>query len=100
MDSSGYESVISDEGRVGAGCWAHARMTVDELVRANSSEVAAPAIHRIAWPHRIEAEGTELRVTTRQNSTIESHDQLQLPMKSRSLARATWRDPPSTPGRR
>ena len=57
---SGYESVISVEGRVAAGCAAHARRKFDELVKANASEVAAQAIQRIAWLYRIEADAREL----------------------------------------
>ena len=58
---SGYESVISVTGRVGAGCAAHARRKFDELVKANASEVAAQAIQRIAWLYRIEADARPLR---------------------------------------
>ncbi len=57
---SGYESVISLPGRVGAGCLGHARRKFDELVKANASEVAAQAIERIARLYRIEADARQL----------------------------------------
>ena len=57
---SGYEAVICVEGRVAAGCLAHARRKFDELVKANASEVAAQAIQRIAWLYRIEADARNL----------------------------------------
>jgi transposase len=56
---SGYEVVLSVQGRVGAGCLAHARRKFDELVKANASDVAAQAIQRIAWLYRIEADARE-----------------------------------------
>lgn len=57
---SGYEAVLSVEGRIAAGCLAHARRKFDELVKANASEVAAQAIQRIAWLYRIEADARGL----------------------------------------
>jgi transposase len=62
---SGYEAVLSVQGRVGAGCLAHARRKFDELVKANASEVAAQAIQRIAWLYRIEADARPLSAEQR-----------------------------------
>ncbi len=62
---SGYESVVALEGRVAAGCLAHARRKYDELVKANASEVAAQAIQRIAWLYRIEADARPLSAEQR-----------------------------------
>jgi len=62
---SGYEAVLSVEGRVAAGCLAHARRKFDELVKANASEVAAQAIRRIAWLYRIESDAKDLTCENR-----------------------------------
>jgi len=82
---SGYESVISVEGRVGAGCVAHARRKFDELVKANASEVAAQAIQRIAWLYRIEADARPLsaehRLLMRQERSQPLWEELHLWLK-------------------
>jgi transposase len=53
---SGYDAMLSLDGRVTANCLAHARRKFDELFKANASAVAAQAIQRIAWLYRIEAD--------------------------------------------
>ena len=58
---SGYDGVLSLEGRHTAHCVAHARRKFDELFKANASPVAAEAIQRIAWLYRIETEAKELK---------------------------------------
>ena len=82
---SGYESVISVEGRVGAGCLAHSRRKFDELVKANASEVAAQAIQRIAWLYRIEADArplsAEQRLLMRQERSKPLWEELHLWLK-------------------
>ncbi len=57
---SGYDAALAVQGRLSAGCMAHARRYFHELVQANASEVAAQAIQRIAWLYRIEADAREL----------------------------------------
>ena len=57
---SDYDASLLLDGRVGAGCMAHARRKFDELVKANASEVAKAAIQRIAWLYRIEADARGL----------------------------------------
>ncbi len=53
---SGYDASLLLDGRLRAGCMAHARRKFDELVKANASEVARAAIQRIAWLYRVEAD--------------------------------------------
>jgi transposase len=82
---SGYESVVALEGRVAAGCLAHARRKFDELVKANASEVAAQAIQRIAWLYRIEADArplsTEQRLLMRQERSQPLWEELHVWLK-------------------
>jgi len=59
-DYSGYDAALKLEGRIEAGCLAHARRKFDELVKANASAVAAQAIQRIAWLYRIESDARML----------------------------------------
>ena len=53
-DYKGYDPVVSAEGRIEAGCLAHARRKFDELFKANGSAVAAEAIGRIALLYQVE----------------------------------------------
>lgn len=53
-DYKGYEPVLNAEGRIEAGCLAHARRKFDELFKANDSPVAAEAIRRIALLYQVE----------------------------------------------
>lgn len=53
-DYKGYEPVLNAEGRIEAGCLAHARRKFDELFKANDSPVAAEAIRRIALLYAVE----------------------------------------------
>ena len=55
----GYDSVLKLDGRMAAGCLAHARRKFDELVKVNQSPVAQQAVQRIAWIYRIEAEARD-----------------------------------------
>jgi len=57
---TGYDAMLSVEGRTTANCLAHSRRKFDELVKANASVVAAQAIQRIAWLYRIEADARGL----------------------------------------
>ena len=50
----GYDSVIKQERRTGAGCLAHARRKFDELIKVNQSPVAQQAVQRIALIYRVE----------------------------------------------
>jgi len=52
----GYESVVAQRECKASGCLAHARRKYDELLKHNSSPVAAEAIERIAQIYRIERE--------------------------------------------
>ena len=54
-DYKGYDALFR-EGRIEAGCLAHARRKFDELAKANASPVAMQAIQRIAGLYRIEQE--------------------------------------------
>ena len=56
---AGYEKTLLLQGRIDAGCLAHARRKFDELFKANASPVAAQAIQRIAWLYRIEADARD-----------------------------------------
>ena len=64
-DYKGYDAVFRGEGRIEAGCLAHARRKFDELARAHASPVATQAIERIAWLYRIEQEAREMTVPDR-----------------------------------
>ena len=50
----GYDSVLKLDGRMAAGCLAHARRKFDELIKVNQSPVALQAVQRMAWIYRIE----------------------------------------------
>jgi transposase len=62
---SGYDAVLSLDGRSTAYCLAHARRKFDELLKANASVVAGQAIQRIAWLYRIEADAKALSAEQR-----------------------------------
>ena len=62
---SGYDAVLSLDGRSTAYCLAHARRKFDELLKANASVVAGQAIQRIAWLYRIEADAKALTAEQR-----------------------------------
>ena len=62
---AGYEKTLLLQGRIDAGCLAHARRKFDELFKANASPVAAQAIQRIAWLYRIEADARDLTTEQR-----------------------------------
>ena len=61
----GYESVLKQDGRAGAGCLAHARRKFDELIKVNQSPVAQQAVQRIALIYRVEREARELTADER-----------------------------------
>ena len=61
----GYDSVIKQEGRKGAGCLAHARRKFDELIKVNQSPVAQQAVQRIALIYRVELEARGLTADAR-----------------------------------
>ena len=61
----GYESVLRQDGRTGAGCLAHARRKFDELIKVNQSPVAQQAVQRIALIYRVEREAKDLNVDER-----------------------------------
>jgi transposase len=62
---SGYDAVLSLDGRSTAYCLAHARRKFDELLKANASVVAGQAIQRIAWLYRVEADAKTLSAEQR-----------------------------------
>lgn len=68
----GYDQVMAQERRIGAGCLAHARRKFDELVKDNLSPVGTQAIQRIAALYKIEREikgfSVEDRHAARQSS--------------------------------
>ena len=68
---AGYDRVLAIAGRVGSGCFAHARRKFETLVKANASEIASQALQRIAWLYRVEADASALttaqRLEMRQN---------------------------------
>ena len=55
-DYGGYDVVFKLGDRVEAGCLAHARRRFDELLKAGTSAIAAPALQRIAALYRVEQE--------------------------------------------
>ncbi len=59
-DYGGYDAALKLEGRIEAGCLAHARRKFDELARVNASPVATQAIQRIARLYKVEAEAREM----------------------------------------
>lgn len=61
----GYDKVMQEETRIGAGCLAHARRKFDELVKDNLSPVGTQAIQRIAALYKIEREIKGLSVQDR-----------------------------------
>jgi transposase len=77
---SGYDAVLSLDGRSTAYCFAHARRKFDELFKANASAVAAEAIRRIAWLYKVEADvralPSEERLTIRRMRSQPMWDQL------------------------
>ena len=56
----GYDSVLKIEGRIAAGCLAHARRKFDELIKVNQSPVATQAVQRIVMLYRIERAARDL----------------------------------------
>ena len=64
-DYGGYDAALKIDGRIEAGCLAHARRKFDELVKANASQVAVQAIVRIAGLYRIEADARGLTTAQR-----------------------------------
>ena len=61
----GYDSVLKQDGRTGAGCLAHARRKFDELIKVNLSPVAQQAVQRIALIYRVELEARGLTADAR-----------------------------------
>ena len=61
----GYDSVLKQDGRTGAGCLAHARRKFDELIKVNQSPVALQAVQRIALIYRVEREAAALTAEER-----------------------------------
>ena len=61
----GYDKVLAIAGRVGAGCFAHARRKFETLVKANASQIADQALQRIAWLYRVEADASALSAVQR-----------------------------------
>jgi transposase len=82
----GYDKVMQDESRIGAGCLAHARRKFDELVKDNLSPVGTQAIQRIAALYQIERQvkgcSVEDRLAIRQSSSkplcVDLHEWLKL----------------------
>ena len=66
-DYKGYVALFR-EGRIEAGCLAHARRKFDELAKANASPVAMQAIQRIAGLYRIEQEARAMTAPDRLHS--------------------------------
>ena len=67
-DYKGYDAVFrqkGEQGRIEAGCLAHARRKFDELAKAHASPVAMQAIERIAWLYRVEQEAREMNAPDR-----------------------------------
>jgi transposase len=62
---AGYHRLLAMPGRVGAGCFAHARRKFETLVKANASEIANQALQRIAWLYRVEADASALTTAQR-----------------------------------
>lgn len=79
-DYGGYDAALKLEGRIEAGCLAHARRKFDELARVNASAVAAQAVVRIAKLYRVEAQAREMtsdqRLAHRQRHTKPLWDEL------------------------
>lgn len=64
-DYGGYDAIFQREGRIEAGCLAHARRKFDELAKAKASAVAQLAIERIAKLYRVEAQAREMDAAQR-----------------------------------
>ena len=83
-DYKGYDALFR-EGRIEAGCLAHARRKFDELAKANASPVATQALQRIAWLYRIEQEARAMtapnRLQSRQLRARPLWDELQVWLK-------------------
>jgi hypothetical protein len=73
-DYAGYGSVLKLNGRIEAGCLAHARRKFDELAKAGASTVATQALQRIATLYRIEqdvaAASSAERLDARQRRSV------------------------------
>lgn len=72
-DYGGYKALFG-RGIIEQGCLAHARRKFFELHAANSSPIAAEALHRISELYAVEAEGKDLdipgRKTLRQDQAV------------------------------
>ena len=83
-DHKGYDALFR-EGRIEAGCLAHARRKFDELAKANASPVAMQGIQRIAGLYRIEQEARAMtapdRLQSRQLRAKPLWDELQVWIK-------------------
>ena len=66
-DYKGYDALFR-QGRIEAGCLAHARRKFGELARANASPVAMQTIQRIAGLYRIEHEARAMTAPDRLQS--------------------------------
>ena len=64
-ECKGYDSVVTQDGRTGAGCLAHARRKFDELIKVNQGPVALQAVQRIALIYRVEREAQALTAEVR-----------------------------------
>ena len=82
----GYDKVMEEERRIGAGCLAHARRKFDELIKGNLSPVGTQAIQRIAALYKIERQikgfSVQERLAARQLSSkplcVDLHEWLKL----------------------
>jgi transposase len=79
-DYAGYGSVFKLNGRIEAGCLAHARRKFDELAKAGASTVASQALQRIARLYRIEQEvataTSDERLRARRQRSVPLWDEL------------------------
>jgi transposase len=64
-DYGGYDALLQHEGRIEAGCLAHARRKFDELAKAKASPVAQLAIERMARLYRVEAQARQMDAAQR-----------------------------------
>ena len=88
---------MEQDGRIGAGCFAHARRKFDELVKYNLSPVGTQAILRIASLYKIERQiqglSNEDRLAARQSSSmplcVNLHEWLKLERQRVPLGSAT-----------
>ena len=85
-DYGGYNVVFQYEGRIEAGCLAHARRKFDELAKAKASAVGQLAIERIARLYRVEAQAKEMdaaqRLVHRQQHAAPLWDELHAWMRT------------------